>query len=330
MQKFEDIPAILQDFLVHQEVILGKSERTTREYYYDLRTFFRYIKCKKGRGDFDEFDKVTIGDMTIDDIRDVSRNDLYEYMYYISSQRHNAQSARARKVSSLRTYYKYLTAKTGLLTENPAKELDAPKIPGLLPKYLTLDESRKLLDHVESQYPERDYAILTLFLNCGMRLSELVGINLRDYDGEKLRVFGKGAKERIIYLNDACKTALDRYLQVRPHEGVKDKNAMFLSRNRGRLSGKMVQVIVKRALDSAGLDSTRYSVHKLRHTAATLMYRYGNVDIRALQEVLGHAQLSTTQIYTHVDSERLRAATANNPLAGEIHEPKESTPSEKV
>lgn len=323
MQKFEDIPQILQDFLVHQEVILGKSERTTKEYYYDLRTFFRYLKCKSGKADFDVFDKVTIADVTIEDLRTVTRNDLYEYMYYISSRRHNAQSARARKVSSLRTYFKFLTAKTGLLSDNPAKDLDAPKIPGVLPKYLTLDESRKLLDNVESQYPERDYAILTLFLNCGMRLSELVGINLRDYDGEKLRVFGKGAKERIVYLNGACKSALDRYLQVRPHEGVKDKNAMFLSRNHSRLSGKMVQVIVKRALDSAGLDSTRYSVHKLRHTAATLMYRYGDVDIRALQEVLGHAQLSTTQIYTHVDSERLRAATAANPLAGETNTPKE-------
>lgn len=322
MQNFEDIPQVLKDFLVHQEVILGKSERTTKEYYYDLRTFFRYLKCKQGKADFDNFDTVTIADITADDLRSVTRNDLYEYMYYISSTRHNAQSARARKVSSLRTYFKYLTVKTGLLPDNPAKELDAPKIPGLLPKYLTLDESRRLLDNVESQYPERDYAILTLFLNCGMRLSELVGINLRDYDGEKLRVFGKGAKERIVYLNDACKTALDRYLQVRPHEGVKDKNAMFLSRNHSRLSGKMVQVIVKRALDSAGLDSSRFSVHKLRHTAATLMYRHGNVDIRALQEVLGHAQLSTTQIYTHVDSERLRAATAANPLAGEANIPK--------
>jgi len=210
-----------------------------------------------------------------------------------------------------------LTAKTGLLADNPAKELDAPKIPGLLPKYLTLDESKRLLENVESQYPERDYAILTLFLNCGLRLSELVGINLRDYDGEKLRVFGKGSKERIIFLNEACQTALNQYLLVRPHEGVKDKNAMFLSRNHSRLSGKMVQVIVKRSLEKAGLDSTRYSAHKLRHTAATLMYRYGNVDIRALQEVLGHEQLSTTQIYTHVDNERIRAATASNPLAGE-------------
>ncbi len=319
MQHIEGIPPILKDFLVYMEVILGKSERTTKEYYYDLRTFFRYLQCKTGRASFDDFDSVSIADITIEDLKQVTRNDLYEYMYYISSTRKNAQNARARKVSSLRSYFKYLTAKTGLLTENPAKELDAPKIPGLLPKYLTLDESKRLLENVESQYPERDYAILTLFLNCGLRLSELVGINLRDYDGEKLRVFGKGAKERIIYLNQACQTALDQYLQVRPHEGVKDKNAMFLSRNHSRLSGKMVQVIVKKSLEHAGLDSTRFSAHKLRHTAATLMYRYGNVDIRALQEVLGHEQLSTTQIYTHVDSERLKAATANNPLAEETN-----------
>ncbi len=322
MQSFKDIPVVLKDFLVYLEVILGKSERTTKEYYYDLRTFFRYLQCKNGNASFDEFDSVSILNVTIEDLRNVTRNDLYEYMYYISSIRKNAQSARARKVSSLRTFFKYLTAKTGLLKDNPAKELDAPKIPGLLPKYLTLDESKRILDNVESQYPERDYAILTLFLNCGLRLSELVGINLRDYDGEKLRVLGKGAKERIIYLNNACQTALNQYLQVRPHEKVKDKNAMFLSRNHTRLSGKMVQIIVKRALETAGLDTSRYSAHKLRHTAATLMYRYGNVDIRALQEVLGHAQLSTTQIYTHVDNERLREATASNPLAEEKNKPK--------
>ncbi len=323
MQSFEGIPSVLKDFLVYLEVILGKSERTTKEYYYDLRTFFRYLQCKNGRASFDDFDSVSIVDVSLDDLKNVTRNDLYEYMYYISSARKNAQSARARKVSSLRTYFKYLSAKMGLLDDNPAKELDAPKIPGLLPKYLTLDESKRLLENVESQYPERDYAILTLFLNCGLRLSELVGINLRDYDGEKLRVFGKGAKERIIYLNHACQTALNQYLQVRPHENVKDKNAMFLSRNHSRLSGKMVQVIVKKALETAGLDATRYSAHKLRHTAATLMYRHGNVDIRALQEVLGHEQLSTTQIYTHVDNERLREATASNPLSAETNKPKQ-------
>ncbi len=322
MQNFEGAPSVLKDFLVYLEVILGKSERTTKEYYYDLRTFFRYLECKNGRASFDAFDSVSIENISLDDLKNVTRNDLYEYMYYISSTRKNAQNSRARKVSSLRTFFKYLTSKTGLLEENPAKELDAPKIPNLLPKYLTLDESKRLLDNVESKFLQRDYAILTLFLNCGLRLSELVGTNLRDYDGEKLRVFGKGAKERIIYLNSACKIALDNYLQVRPHENVKDKNAMFLSRNMTRLSGKMVQVIVKRALDSAGLDSTRYSAHKLRHTAATLMYRHGNVDIRALQEVLGHEQLSTTQIYTHVDNERLRQATANNPLSGETNGPK--------
>ena len=323
MQSFEGAPSVLKDFLVYLEVILGKSERTTKEYYYDLRTFFRYLECKNGRASFDDFNSVSIEAVTLDDLKKVTRNDLYEYMYYISSTRKNAQNARARKVSSLRTYFKYLTSKMGLLDDNPAKELDAPKIPNLLPKYLTLDESKRLLDNLESKFPQRDYAILTLFLNCGLRLSELVGANLKDYDGEKLRVFGKGAKERIIYLNNACKSALDSYLQVRPHNNVKNKNAMFLSRNHTRLSGKMVQVIVKRALDSAGLDSTRYSTHKLRHTAATLMYRHGNVDIRALQEVLGHEQLSTTQIYTHVDSERLRQATASNPLAEEKNKTKE-------
>ncbi len=314
MSEYKDAPSVLKDFLIHIEVIQGKSSKTAKEYYYDLRTFLRYVKCKCCRADFSDFESISIQDVTISDLRSITTNDLYEYMYFIAKERNNSQGARARKVSSLKTFFKYLSAKTGQLNENPAKDLDSPKLPNKLPKFLSLDESKRLLTHIESQFPERDYAILTIFLNCGLRLSELVGINLRDYNGETLRVFGKGSKERIVYLNQACQTALNRYLEVRPHENIRDREAMFLSRNHSRLSGKMVQVIVKRALDSAGLDSTRYSVHKLRHTAATLMYRYGNVDIRALQEVLGHEQLSTTQIYTHVDTDRLRSATENNPL----------------
>lgn len=326
MQNFEDIPQVLKDFLVHQEVILGKSERTTKEYYYDLRTFFRYLKCKRGMADFDDFDSVTIADITADDLKSVTRNDLYEYMYYISSTRHNAQSARARKVSSLRSYFKYLTVKTGLLSDNPAKELDAPKIPGLLPKYLTLDESRRLLDNVESQYPERDYAILTLFLNCGMRLSELVGINLNDIDKEfrSLRVLGKGNKERIVYLNDACKDALKKYLLIRLSEKYKKigTNALFISKQYKRISNKTVQWLVYKYLELAGLEYKHFSTHKLRHTAATLMYQTGKVDVRVLKEILGHEQLNTTQIYTHVSNRGMEEAINNNPLASIITEEK--------
>lgn len=312
---FEDAPQVLRDFLIYMEVISGRSHNTVKEYYLDLKTFLKYLKCRLGRADLKDFDNISISDVTVSDLEAVNLSMLYEYMYFITQSRKNSNTSRARKVSSLRSFFKYLTVKAGLLENNPAKELEAPKIPSLLPKYLTLDESVSLLSNIKSEFPERDYAILTLFLNCGLRLSELVGINVNDYKGDKLTVIGKGNRERTIYLNAACQRALDTYLAVRPHDGVKDRKALFISKKKNRLSGKMVQVIVKKALESAGLDTERYSVHKLRHTAATLMYKHGEVDIRALQEILGHRQLSTTQIYTHVDDKQLRDAVNRNPLS---------------
>lgn len=325
VRKYEDIPAFVMDFLVHLEVIKAKSQKTVDEYYLDLRTFLRFVKCSSGKASFDDFENVCVSDVTLSDIDSVSLSFLYEYMYYISKERHNAQRTRARKVSSIKTFYKYLNVTAGLISVNPAKDLDAPKIPESLPKYLSLDESLKLLSAVDGDFQVRNYAIITLFLNCGLRLSELVNINIRDYKGDKLTVIGKGNKERTVYLNEACRNAIDNYLTQRPKDNVKDRDAMFLSRNKTRISGKMVQVIVKNSLEAAGLDTQKYSVHKLRHTAATLMYQHGNVDVRALQEILGHKQLSTTQIYTHVDSERLRDAANRNPLSNiKLEENKEA------
>ena len=325
VRKYEDIPAFVMDFLVHLEVIKAKSQKTVDEYYLDLRTFLRFVKCSSGKASFDDFENVCVSDVTLSDIDSVSLSFLYEYMYYISKERHNAQRTRARKVSSIKTFYKYLNVTAGLISVNPAKDLDAPKIPESLPKYLSLDESLKLLSAVDGDFQVRNYAIITLFLNCGLRLSELVNINIRDYKGDKLTVIGKGNKERTVYLNEACRNAIDNYLTQIPKDNVKDRDAMFLSRNKTRISGKMVQVIVKNSLEAAGLDTQKYSVHKLRHTAATLMYQHGNVDVRALQEILGHKQLSTTQIYTHVDSERLRDAANRNPLSNiKLEENKEA------
>lgn len=315
MKTFNEAPPLLKDFLIHMEVIRGKSEKTTNEYYLDLRTFLRYLKCHLGKADFRDFDNINISDITADDLKTVTLSTLYEYMYFVTKERKNNYNARARKVSSLRSFFKYLTTKAGILADNPAKELDSPKIPDLLPKYLTLEESKNLLSSINGEFQKRDYAIITLFLNCGMRLSELVGINISNYKDDKLTVIGKGGKERTIYLNSACRNAIDEYLKIRPHEHVKDRDAMFLSKRRTRISSKMVQVIVKKSLATAGLDTNKYSVHKLRHTAATLMYKYGDVDIRALQEILGHKHLSTTEIYTHVDDDRLREAAEKNPLS---------------
>lgn len=315
---YDDAPAFLKDFITYTEAIKGKSKNTAKEYYFDIRSFLRFMKIHRGIATYDEIENLTIQDIDINFIRSVTLHDLYEYLAYTSRERLNNANSRARKVASLRSFFKYLSSKAKLIDVNPANELDSPKIPKSLPKYLSLNESKQLLEHIDGSNKIRDYAIITLFLNCGMRLSELAGINLRDVKGDTLTVIGKGNKERTIYLNQACLDAIDDYVtNSRPKNGIKppDQNAMFISRNNRRISVKTIQHIVKMHLKAAGLDETKYSVHKLRHTAATLMYKHGHVDVRILQEILGHTNLATTQIYTHLDDEQLRNAARSNPLA---------------
>ena len=315
---YNEAPSYLKDFITYTEAIKGKSKNTAKEYFFDIRSFLRFMKINRGLASFDEMDNLTIEDVSIDFIKTITLHDLYEYLAYTSRERLNNANSRARKVASLRSFFKYLSSKAKLIDINPANELDSPKIPKSLPKYLSLNESKQLLENIDGSNKIRDYAIITLFLNCGMRLSELAGINLRDVKGDTLTVVGKGNKERTIYLNQACLDAIDNYIKnVRPTAGIKppDQNALFISRNMRRISVKTIQHIVKMHLKAAGLDETKYSVHKLRHTAATLMYKHGHVDVRILQEILGHTNLSTTQIYTHLDDEQLRNAAKSNPLA---------------
>ena len=249
-------------------------------------------------------------------ISSVTLNDAYLFLIYCKDERDNNERTRARKATTLRMFYKYLTVQKKLLDENPLQELDSPKIKKTLPKYLTLDESLDLLKHIDGKFKERDYCIITLFLNCGLRLSELVSLNLSDIrSNNTMVVTGKGNKERTIYLNAACIDAINAYLPFRPVDGVKDKDALFISRQKGRISPKTVQYIVKNTLEKAGLKDRELSTHKLRHTAATLMYQYGNVDVLAIKEILGHESLSTTQIYTHIMDEQLQKAADSNPLS---------------
>lgn len=321
---YDEAPLIVRDFLSYIETIQGKSANTAKEYFYDLRLFLRFIKQYNETTDKDAFEKIQISDMTINDIKSVTLSDLYTFMSFVSKERDNSASARARKVASLKSFFNYLTNKAKLLDYNPAAELESPKAIKRLPKYLNVEESKKLLNSIDGDNRQRDYAIITLFLNCGMRLSELVSINLNKIKEDTLTVIGKGNKERTIYLNHACITAINAYLRVRPTEGVKDKNALFLSERKQRISNKTVQYIVKKYIKNSGLDPERYSTHKLRHTAATLMYKHGNVDIRALQQILGHQSIATTEIYTHVDNQQLRAAIESNPLSEFMQEEKKS------
>ena len=312
-------PQVLRDFLGYMQTIKGKSPKTIEEYFIDLRTFFRYIKKAKQLVDNNvPFEDIKINDINIDLIETITLTDIFEYMNYVMSERGNAASTRARKTYSLRSFFNYLTNKVGKLEKNHVAELDQPKIRKSLPKFLTLENSLDLLKSVEGPYKERDYCILTLFLNCGMRLSELVGININDIRSDgTLRLTGKGNKERIIYLNDACISAINKYLPCRKTDklSAKDKKALFISKHNQRISPKTVQYIVKKYLAIIGLDGQGYSVHKLRHTAATLMYQYGEVDIRILKDILGHSNLGTTEIYTHLSSKQMKNAATSHPLS---------------
>lgn len=313
-----EMPVVLRDFLNYLQTIKGKSINTVQVYFYDMRVFFRFMKIHRKLVDEKiEFDEIDITDIDIDLLKSVNLSDLYAYMSFVSNNRDNTSHARARKVASLKTFFNYVTTKAKLLDTNPTNELESPKILKRLPRYLNVEESKKLLTSVsadESKHSERDFAIITIFLNCGIRLSELVGINLSNIRNNSLTVIGKGDKERSIPLNNACVRSIDAYMKVRPVNGLKDKNALFISEWKRRISKESVQKIVKKYIKEAGLDPQRYSTHKLRHTAATLMYKYGNVDIRALQELLGHQSIATTEIYTHLDQQQLRDAVSRNPL----------------
>lgn len=310
----------------YQRVIRNRAVRTVEQYENDLVLFLCFYKAKREglSTDPEKHNDIDISTMTTEYLSQVRPENIYEFLTYVANQRGNKATARARKLTAIKSLFKYLTVTAHKLTNNPAKDIDAPHTRSALPKFLSLEESMELLNAVKedtaSQTRERDYAILTLFLNCGLRLSELCGINLNDLDREitVLRVLGKGSKERMVYLNTACADAIKTYLVVRAKDGqIKDKNALFISsRQHNRISPKTVQWLVKKYLSNAGLGQKHYSTHKLRHTAATLMYRTGKVDVRVLKDILGHEQLNTTQIYTHVSDDSMREAMAENPLSG--------------
>lgn len=312
-------PAFLRDFLTYNETIKGKSSRSAEGYYIDLRTFFRYMLLVRGIAPKDaEFNEIDISTADIELVRSVTISDLYAFMVYCKDELKNNTATRARKTSTLRIFFKYMSVQTHQIPTNPAELLESPKVKQSLPRHLTLENSLELLKSVDGINERRDYCILTLFLNCGLRLSELCGLNLSDISSDGIMtVTGKGNKERAVYLNDSCLAAVKAYLAVRPNEGIvaTDRNALFISRNHRRISPKTVQHIVKTHLEKAGLGGMGFSTHKLRHTAATLMYQHGDVDIRVLKDILGHANLGTTQIYTHVSDAQIKRAVDANPLS---------------
>ena len=315
-EEFHTLPQSVIEFLNYLSVVRSKSELTVLEYASDLRLFFRFMLVYRGIVAKDtEFEKIDISFIDLDFIKTVQISDAYEFLSYCRSERKNDSASIARKVSSLRAFFKYLCVKMKQIPENPMEELESPKLKKALPKYLSLEESIQLLESIDGRDKERDYAIITLFLNCGLRLSELCSLNYSDIktDGT-MTVTGKGNKERTIYLNEMCVNAVKEYMKVRPVDGVKDKHALFLSNRKSRISPKTVQHIVEKFIEKSGLGDRGYSTHKLRHTAATLMYQKGGVDVLLIKDILGHENLATTEIYTHIVDEQLKDAVSSNPL----------------
>lgn len=314
---FKEAPPIILEFLNYLGNVLGRSDLTVEEYYRDLRTFFRFIIKDRGLIDKDiPIDEVDISCVDLEMAGSVTFSEVILFLNYCKDERSNAAATRARKTSSLKDFYKYLTVKTHRLSHDPTEELEAPKKGKKLPKYLTLEESLQLLQSVDGEFKERDYCILVFFLNCGLRRSELVGINLSDINSNyEMKIRGKGNKERILTLNPACVNALNEYLKVRPVNAITDKDALFISRKNCRMTGKGVYHMVNHYMTKIGKGDQGYSPHKLRHTAATLMYQKGGVDVKTLQAILGHSNLGTTQIYTHIADAQVSEGLNANPLA---------------
>ena len=323
MNSYQDCPMILREFLSYHETIKGQSPKTIAEYYLDLRMFLRFIKLVKNEMPYTTtLESISIQDMDISQIQTITVTDVYDFLSYLAndrafggvSDRGIGSAARARKLSAIKSFFKYLTVRTKQLEENPVQDLEFPKIRKSLPKYLSLEESRCLLQAVQGSNASRDFAILMIFLNCGIRRSELVNLNITDIYEDRIRVIGKGNKERIVYMGSSCKQAIDDYLGERNKITLSDNRALFGSRENNRISVSAVHRLVKKHLLAAGLDATQFSAHKLRHTAATLMLS-GGVDIKTLQEVLGHENLNTTEIYTHIENTELKIAAEANPLS---------------
>lgn len=326
MHKYSDCPRVLKEFLIYHENIKGQSQLTISEYYLDLRMFLRFVKLMRNDLPISTaLEDISIKDIDIEFLEGIETSDVFDFLSYLANDRvfqadvrmtepGISPASRARKLSAIKSFYKYLTIRTKQLQENPVADLEYPKLRKSLPKYLTLEQSAALLKAVSGPNEKRDYAILMLFLNCGIRRSELVGLNLTDIYEDRIRVVGKGNKERFVYFSTACRKAIDAYLIERNKQILTDNRALFGSRDCNRISVSAVHRLVKKAFLQAGLDSTQFSAHKLRHTAATMMLS-GGVDVKTVQEVLGHENLNTTQIYTHIESTELKIAAEANPLS---------------
>lgn len=325
-------PPVVQDFLSYLVGIKNQSRNTAYEYSIDLRAFFEfYLTRHKNAAKDDSRDDAYLH-MTIADVQNIDRIDIADYLYYMSN-KGLAPATRARKLASVRAYFDYMCYKTYRLEDNPCEMVESPAFKRKLPVFLTEEDCLELLEairHSLDKNTARDYLIITLFMCCGLRIDELVGVNVGDIrpyqesgaDGLQLVVTGKGSKQRTIYLPQLCIEAYHNYADKRPEPKDRREKALFISQKGQRLSHRAIERMVKKYFVKANLDATRLSPHKLRHTAATNMLN-ANTDIRVIQQALGHETLQTTQIYAHVSNASLREAFLNNSLAQRMNEREE-------
>ena len=320
MIHFDDCPVILDDYLNYLLTIKGRSNLTVKEYYYDLKRFLKFIIMRKNLFGYNlnsNIKEVSILSINKKDILDIDITDLHAYISYCDSYYNDSTKTKARKISAIKSWFKYLHNTVELIDKNPSEKLELPKLQKRNPVYLTLSESEKVINAIKSEENEfnraRDLCIILIFLTCGLRISELTGINIESIKDDKLNVIGKGNKERTVFLNENCLYAIKCYLKLRPI--THDTTALFISSHKKRISNRSIQIRLKKYIQLAGLNPKIYTPHKLRHTAATLMYKYGDVDIRTIQSILGHTSVATTQIYTHLDDDDIKKGILKNPIS---------------
>ena len=320
MIHFDDCPVILDDYLNYLLTIKGRSNLTVKEYYYDLKRFLKFIIMRKklfGYNLNSDINEVSILSINKRYILDIDITDLHAYISYCDSYYNDSTKTKARKISAIKSWFKYLHNTVELIDKNPSEKLELPKLQKRNPVYLTLSESEKVINAIKLEENEfnraRDLCIILIFLTCGLRISELTGINIESIKDDKLNVIGKGNKERTVFLNENCLYAIKSYLKLRPI--TPDTTALFISSHKKRISNRSIQIRLKKYIQLAGLDPNIYTPHKLRHTAATLMYKYGDVDIRTIQSILGHTSVATTQIYTHLDDDDIKKGISKNPIS---------------
>lgn len=274
----------------------NKSENTIKNYLSDVYLFFDYYFEQKGLKN-----KITNAA-----VKNVREKDVYNYMNHLAFDEDLAATSRARKLTTLKVFFKYAMKVEKLIVFNPAADVEYPEIPKTIPKPLSLDEGRLLLNTIKnsnSKYKIRDYAMVCMFVNTGLRLEELVDINIKDIKNDTSLTMGKGKKERMVYFNSSVMNSLNEYLKVRPQVNC---DALFLSERNQRISRSTVQKLVKGYLVEAGLGE--FHTHSLRTTFATNQHKYANTDVLTLQKLMGHESLSTTKKYTLIDEEQSRKA----------------------